>query len=127
MLLTYLVSLLVPQRAFLGALDLLYLGVTIENMCRRHLRAPWPPLLVHGNFISRFLERFHSMLFWVLLICYNYQYMEKLFQDLLRDSTACFFGCSRSVIPGCNNRKLCRRHYRAPGHHYQSFFCLVFF
>ena len=25
---------------FLGALDLLYLGVTIENICRRHYRAP---------------------------------------------------------------------------------------
>ena len=25
---------------FLGALDLLYLGVTIENTCRRHYRAP---------------------------------------------------------------------------------------
>ena len=24
---------------FWGALDLLYLGVTIENMCRRHYRA----------------------------------------------------------------------------------------
>ena len=29
-----------PQRAFMGALDLSYLGVTIENMCRRHYRAP---------------------------------------------------------------------------------------
>ena len=29
-----------PFRTNLGALDLLYLGVTIENMCRRHYRAP---------------------------------------------------------------------------------------
>ena len=37
-----------PQRASLGALDLLYLGVTIEIMWPRrgHYRAPWPPLSV---------------------------------------------------------------------------------
>ena len=28
------------MHALLCALDLLYLGVTIENMCRRHYRAP---------------------------------------------------------------------------------------
>ena len=49
---------LVPQRANMGALDLLYLGVTIENMCRRHYRAPWPPpvskeLLTGGPPVSK--------------------------------------------------------------------------
>ena len=42
----------------MGALDLSYLGVTIENMCRRHYRAPWPPpvskeLLTRGPPVSK--------------------------------------------------------------------------
>ena len=48
-------NIIIPQRALLCALDLLYLGVTIENMCQRHERAPGH----HYQYMDTKVEEFY--------------------------------------------------------------------